>query len=267
MSYEQSASVYDAIYEQTKDYAQEAELLHRLIEQLKLTSGNRLLDIACGTGLHDQYLQEWYEVEGLDLSEAQLAIARHRLPDMMFYQDNMISFDLGVRYDIITCLFSAIGHLKYEELQSGIANMARHLLPGGVILVEPWLQPNMWQEGHISIESIDLPDLKAARICRSFLEGRTTRLEMSYLVGRPQGTEHFTEVIEATLFTQNEYLEAFKAASLDVSFDPNGINNNGRGIFIARKPIRDWTTAAMQTATPLPIQGDSGEWYIPDQSA
>ena len=135
MSYEQSASVYDAIYEQTKDYAQEAELLHRLIEQLKLTSGNRLLDIACGTGLHDQYLQEWYEVEGLDLSEAQLAIARHRLPDMMFYQDNMISFDLGVRYDIITCLFSAIGHLKYEELQSGIANMARHLLPGGVILV------------------------------------------------------------------------------------------------------------------------------------
>ena len=85
MGYERSAPVYDAIYEDKKDYRRESEQLHRLIEHHQRSPGRTLLDVACGTGLHDQFLRQWYDVEGLDASEAQLAVARQRLPTMTFH--------------------------------------------------------------------------------------------------------------------------------------------------------------------------------------
>jgi ubiquinone/menaquinone biosynthesis C-methylase UbiE len=39
-----------------------------------------LLDVACGTGKHLEQLMRWYQVEGLDLDDGLLAIARERLP-------------------------------------------------------------------------------------------------------------------------------------------------------------------------------------------
>lgn len=58
----------------------------------------------------------------------------------------MRTFDLGRTFDAITCLFSAIGHAgSVEGLEAAVYTMARHLNPGGVLLVEPWLSPQVWQ--------------------------------------------------------------------------------------------------------------------------
>ena len=51
--FSKSARLYDAIYlNMGKDYAAEAIKVHGVIQQHKQTSGNLLLDVACGTGLH-----------------------------------------------------------------------------------------------------------------------------------------------------------------------------------------------------------------------
>lgn len=71
-----SEAFYDAIYGTMKDYAREAQLVHELIQQHKQSPGNALLDVACGTGRHISYLREHYAVEGLDLDEQMLEIAR-----------------------------------------------------------------------------------------------------------------------------------------------------------------------------------------------
>jgi ubiquinone/menaquinone biosynthesis C-methylase UbiE len=47
--YAKSAELYDAMYASRKDYAREAEQIHHLIQQCKHTSGEDLLDVACGT--------------------------------------------------------------------------------------------------------------------------------------------------------------------------------------------------------------------------
>src|SRR5438067_67243 len=143
-----SAQLYDAIYS-FKDYEGEATRLDELIRERK-PDARTLLDVACGTGKHLEYLRTRYDVEGLDLDPELLAIARERLPDVPLHEGDMRDFDLGRRFDAVTCLFSAIGYmLTVEELAAAVASMARHLEPGGVLLVEPWLEPEAVVTPHV----------------------------------------------------------------------------------------------------------------------
>ena len=80
-----------------------------------------------------------------------LAVARQRLPELTLRQGDMRTFDLGKQFDAITCLFSAIGYMPtIDDVRAAIGNMAHHLRPGGVLLVEPWLTPDMAIDGHRS---------------------------------------------------------------------------------------------------------------------
>ena len=229
-----SAEFYDAIYSY-KDYAAEAELVRGYIEQYRQpTSGKTLLDVGCGTGHHLQYLQEWYQVEGLDLDGELLKIARGRCPDVSFHQADMVDFELGRAFDVVTCLFSAIGYVKTaDRLNSAVQRIAAHLLPEGVALVEPWLMPGQFIPKHVRARFVDLPDLKIARINTARVEGNVSILDFEYLVGTPEGIEHFSEQHELGLFTDAEYRAAFAGAGLETHLDSGGLD--GRGIYIGIK--------------------------------
>lgn len=233
--YAKSAELYDAMYASRKDYAKEAEQIHRLIQARKRASGNDLLDVACGTGLHVAALRRWYTVEGLDLSEGQLAVARKRLPGVTFYRADMTSFDTGKTYDAMTCLFGAVGELlDIEQLNSAIRAMAKHLKPGGVLIVEPWLRPEQFHEGRVWSIFVDEPDLKVARMTVAERHGKLVDLHMRYMVGRSGKIEEFTEHHQEALHTIAEYMSAFELAGLDTVYDEEGLN--GRGLYIATMP-------------------------------
>jgi predicted TPR repeat methyltransferase len=95
MMFSHTAQYYDTIYLAMKDYGAEVEKLTAFIRQYSRSTGNRLLDVACGTGLHLSYLKQHFQVEGLDLDEQLLAIARQRNPDVPLHQADMTDFDLG----------------------------------------------------------------------------------------------------------------------------------------------------------------------------
>ena len=229
-----SAAFYDAIYS-WKDYAAEAELVRRFAERHKRSPGATLLDVACGTGQHLSYLQASYQVEGLDLDAELLKLARRRCPGVRFHQADMVDFDLGRPFDVVTCLFSAIGYVEtVERLNSAVRSIARHLLPGGVALVEPWFNREQFHEGHVGSRFVDLPDLKIARINTARVEGDVSILDFHYLVGTPQGVEYFTEQHDLGLFSDEQYRAAFAAAGLEVAFDAEGLD--GRGLYVGVKP-------------------------------
>jgi SAM-dependent methyltransferase len=231
--FSRSARIYDAVYS-WKEYPREAELVHELVQARKPGAAT-LLDVACGTGAHLAELRGRYRCEGVDLDPELLAVARERLPDVPLHEGDMRDFDLGRRFDAVTCLFSSIGYMRsVEELETAVAAMARHLEPGGALLVEPWLTPEAVREPHVAAVFVDEPELKIARVNTIEVDGRRSSFEFQYLVGTPASVEHFTERHDLTLFTHEEQLAAFRAAGLAVEHDEEGLM--GRGLYIGVAP-------------------------------
>jgi SAM-dependent methyltransferase len=232
-----TARYYDAIYAaRGKDYARESARLHALIQERKQSPGRALLDVACGTGRHLVHLKEYYAVEGLDADPAMLAAARARLRDVPFHQGDMEAFEVGRRFDVVTCLFSAIAYARTpERLARALRAMADHTHAGGLVIVEPFFSPDRWSDGYLGADFVDEPDLKLARMNVSRREGRLAVLDFHFLVATPAGVEHFTERHDLALFTHEEYLAACGAVGLEVSYDPEGLM--GRGLYIGlRRP-------------------------------
>ncbi len=232
--YKQLADYYDEIYH-FKNYQKEAEKIENLVQQHKKSSGNHLLDVACGTGNHIAYLKQLYIVEGLDLSPQMLRIARKKHPDVVFHQGDMTSFKLKNRFDVITCLFSAIGHLKTKaRMRRAVRNMGSHLQPGGLMILEPWITPANFRRGRIGWDFVDKPNLKIARMNINKVRGPVSAFEYHYLIGTPKRVQHVVDKVSQGLWTHEEHLEAFRDAGLKVSFDSEGLM--GRGLYLGVKP-------------------------------
>lgn len=232
--FEETARYYDRIYA-FKDYAAEASKLRAIVEEELRTGGRRLLDVACGTGLHLEHLKAHFDAEGLDLSPELLEISRQRNPEVTHHLADMRTFELDARFDVITCLFSSIGYMTtVDDLHRAIERMAAHLVPGGLLIVEPWLTPDAWRPNTVHGLFIDEPELKIARVNTSLTEGRVSVFDLHHLIGTPQGTEHVVEHHELGLYTVDEMTEAFASVGLDVRYDPEGLT--GRGLYVARKP-------------------------------
>lgn len=233
--FSKSEQFYDAVYSR-KNYAEEARRLKAIIAEYKRSPGNTLLDVACGTGGHIPYLRDDFAYEGLDLDPAMLAIARTRYPEIPFHSGDMRDFSLGRQFDVVTCLFASIAYVKtLPHLRQAVANMARHLLPGGVLVVEPFVTPDVWQPGRPAANFVDQPELKIARMFVAAQEGTVAILDFHYLVATHAGIEHFTERHEMGLFTVEENRAAFTEAGLDVIHDGEGLT--GRGVYVGAKPL------------------------------
>jgi SAM-dependent methyltransferase len=230
-----SARYYDKLYS-FKDYRKEAASLEETIHTHQRSARRRLLDIACGSGQHLVYLREKFAVQGLDLSPELLELARERLPEVPFHQADMAGFDLGEQFDVLTCLFSAVGYLKtLERFRQAAACWAAHLAPGGVLLIEPWFTPADWKPGTVHAVLVDEPQLKIARLSTSKMDGRLSYFDLHYLVATPEDTQHYVERHELGLFEIQEQLDILSQAGFEPIYDPAG--PSGRGLLIARQPL------------------------------
>jgi SAM-dependent methyltransferase len=227
-----SAEFYDALYA-WKDYATEAEKIRSIVAE-RAPAASTLLDVACGTGHHLSLLREWYSVEGVDLEPGLLEVARARLPGVPLHLGDMRTFNLGRQFDVVTCLFSSIGYMQTpEDLLHALANMAGHLAPDGVMVIEPWLSPDRFDPAHQPHPLVAESDgWSVVRMNDSRVEGRLSIMRFHYLVGRPGKVDHFVEEHAPALYSEEEYAAAFAAAGLSASLDPEGLM--GRGLWIAR---------------------------------
>jgi len=228
--FSKSAALYDAIYS-FKDYQSETEILQGLIERHKQSPGMDLLDVACGTGAHITHLRTHFRIQGLDLDPQMVALSRQKFPRITFHEADMVDFALEERFDAIVCLFSSIGYIRKEaRLRAAVQNMAHHLKPGGVLVIEPWLTPDVFQHGTVYATYVDQPELKIARMNISQVQGDLSVFDFHYLVATPQAVEHFTERHELRLYTHEQYRLAIEETGLSVIHVPDGLS--GRGVYL-----------------------------------
>jgi SAM-dependent methyltransferase len=234
--YGELAEHYDRIYS-AKDYEGEAQWLTTLALR-SCPSARTLLDVACGTGRHLATFRRKFDAEGIDASAPMLAIARRRLgPSIPLTCGDMRSFQSPRKYDVLVCLFSAIGYLRSRsDRRRAFGSFYDAVGPGGVVLVEGWILPSEFRSGSVHLQTYDGPDAKIARVSTATRIGRRTRIQMDYLVGTPgAGVRHWSEVHVNALVEAAEMLETMRTAGFRARFLRTGPYRS-RGLYVGLKP-------------------------------
>ena len=231
--YANAAEFYDLLYCGEKDYEAEARLLADLIRSSD-PEAKSVLDVGCGTGTHARHLlDQGFEVDGVDLEPAFVEIASEKCPEGRYRVGDMRTLDLPERYDAVLCLFSAIGYVVHEEaLMETLKSLARHVKPGGVLMVDPWFEPGELTDGWITTLVAQGEEATASRMSRTVIEATVSRLEFEYLIGTAKGIERRSEVHELGLFTRHQMEAAFAAAGLSVERKPKVLRT--RGLYLGR---------------------------------
>jgi SAM-dependent methyltransferase len=103
----------------------------------QLPQRGRVLDAGCGTGLPTirQLLDAGFEVTGIDISEAMLALARRNVPeaDLRLLDLTVIGQELG-RFDAVVAFFSLL-MVPRAEITSALARLRDVLVEGGLLVL------------------------------------------------------------------------------------------------------------------------------------
>lgn len=139
MRYEIGAELYEAVCQvQGRDVAAEARRVRAAWETAVRIHRPRVLDVACGTGMHLAQFRSHADVVGVDHSGPMLLMASRRLPGVPLHEQAMEALDLPGDFDVITCLLSSVGYPMGDiGLHRALRRMHAHLRPSGAVVIEP----------------------------------------------------------------------------------------------------------------------------------
>jgi ubiquinone/menaquinone biosynthesis C-methylase UbiE len=112
-----------------------------MLDRIGLASGERLLDVACGTGIVARLAQERLgdggRVVGVDASPGMLGVARAVAPAVDWRQGDAASLPVaaGETFDAVTC---HQGLQFFPDKQAAVRDMRRVLSPRGRVALATW---------------------------------------------------------------------------------------------------------------------------------
>lgn len=109
-----------------------------VLQAARAGPGNRLLDVACGTGVVARAAVDRVApngtVTGVDLNRAMLAVARRVAPHIEWRHGDAAALPFGDdAFDVVTCQAAVF---FFPDLTGALAEMARVTRPGGRVVVQ-----------------------------------------------------------------------------------------------------------------------------------
>jgi SAM-dependent methyltransferase len=94
-----------------------------------------VLDAGCGMGrVAIELARRGFDVHGVDLDADLLAFARLDAPQLPWFHDDLATMALPHRYELVAMPGNVMLFCEREVRGAIVANLARHLQPGGVLV-------------------------------------------------------------------------------------------------------------------------------------
>ncbi|MBF2067322.1 MAG: class I SAM-dependent methyltransferase [Calothrix sp. C42_A2020_038] len=201
------ARYYDLIY-RDKDYAGEAEFIHRLI-QSHAPNTKSILELGCGQGKHAILLaHHGYHIHGVDLSQEMLQKADNHLSSLNHDLASQLKFSHGdirqVRlnqtFDVILSLFHVISYqTTNEDLLAAFATVKEHLNPGGIFIFDIWYGPTVLTEHPTTrVKRIEDENIQVTRIAEPVIHSNENLVDVNYQVFIKDKTSGTVEELQET---------------------------------------------------------------------
>lgn len=148
-AYDATAQDYAAAFPATEpDAGVDLAMVDHFARLLGESGASRVLDAGCGTGRMGRYLTDrGCTVVGVDLSPGMLAVARRDHPDLDVREASLLELPFEAdAFDGILLWYSLI-HLADDELPVALAEVARVVRPGGLVLVAFQVGNGVWDVG------------------------------------------------------------------------------------------------------------------------
>lgn len=138
-----SGDAYDETYERR---AAAGENVHGEADFVERFAPRSVLDAGCGTGRVGRELaRRGVDVVGVDIDPDMLATAQRKAPDVPWHAADLGDVDLRRAFDAIVMAGNVMIFLAPGSEGAVVANMARHLHGGGVLIAGFQLQPGRLQ--------------------------------------------------------------------------------------------------------------------------
>jgi SAM-dependent methyltransferase len=182
------ANYYDLFY-QEKDYAGEAEEIHKLLSDKNSKIGT-ILDLGSGTGRHAiELARKGYTVHGVDNSPRMVEIAKQAVPDnlqkkLSFQTADARFVTLPRKYDAVISLFHVMSYqVSDNDVESFLNNVSRHIKKGGTFIFDFWCGPGVMKSPPEKRESSFQDDRYfIKRVAEPDLDIKNNRVEVSYTI-------------------------------------------------------------------------------------
>jgi SAM-dependent methyltransferase len=94
-----------------------------------------VLDAGCGTGrVAIELARRGIETVGVDIDSEMLATARRKAPELTWIEDDLATLRLDRRFDAVLMAGNVMIFLAPGTEAAVIANVAKHLVPGGALV-------------------------------------------------------------------------------------------------------------------------------------
>lgn len=166
-----------------------------------------ILDLCCGSGqLALHFLEQGYQVTGIDLSEHMLQYARENASAYVesgqagFVQADAAGFSLDQRFGLVASTFDALNHLESQEaLQACFQSVFAVLVEGGYLIFDLNTRAGLMRWNNISVSDSE----EAMIVTRGFYDGQGNRAytRVSGFIRAADGMyERFEETVYNTVF-------------------------------------------------------------------